>query len=122
MVSGKKEIFLPWKNFNDNQSELHPETLPNFYKARELAAKYHPAWGKLKDSVKNLMACNMYQIGLDTYVKFVLCYCPVENGEWKGGTGQALRYASDLNIPIINIFLEEDKKKISQKIYIDGIR
>ena len=120
MGLGKKEIYLPWKNFNDNHSELYPENLPNFYKARELAAEYHPAWNRLRDSVKNLMARNMFQIGLDNYVKFVLCYCPIENGEWKGGTGTTCRYAKSLNIPIINIFLEEDKKKITQKIYKNG--
>jgi hypothetical protein len=117
MGLGKKEIYLPWKNFNDNHSELYPDNLPDFYKAMEIAAKYHPTWYRLREPVKLLMARNSYQIGLDNYSSFVLCYCPIENGEWIGGTGQALRYASDLGIKIINIFNEKDKRKIEKKIY-----
>jgi hypothetical protein len=119
-VGGEKEIYLPWKYFNDNLSELYPDNLPNFYKAREIAAKYHPAWDRLRDSVKKLMSRNSMQVlgkNLDTPVKFVLCYCPIENGEWKGGTAQALRIADDLNIPIINLYLEEHLTKIKKKIY-----
>jgi hypothetical protein len=117
---GKKEIYLPWRDFNGNGSDLYPDNLSNFFKAKEIAAKYHPAWSRLRDSVKKLMGRNTYQIlgkNLDNPVDFVLCYCPIENGEWKGGTAQALRIAKDKGIKIINIFLEEHKKRIMEKIY-----
>jgi hypothetical protein len=119
-VSGEKEIYLPWKYFNDNLSELYPDNLPNFYKAKEMAAKYHPAWKRMGEPAKLLHGRNCYQIlgkNLDTPVNFVLCYCPVENGELRGGTAQALRVALDYNIPIINLFKEEHLTKLKKKIY-----
>ncbi len=120
LANGEKEIYLPWKGFNYNNSNLYLENLKNYEQAKEIAAKYHPAWGRLRESVKLLMGRNCHQIlgkSLDNPVKFVLCYCVVKNGEFMGGTGQACRHAKDLNIPIFNLFLEEDKNKIKAKIY-----
>lgn len=117
--NGEKEIYIPWKGFNDNKSILFPENLENWCKASKIAAEFHPNWNNLKDSVKKLHARNCYQIlgkDLTTPVKFVLCYCKVENGEYKGGTSQALRIALYCKIPIINIWLEEDFKKVEDKI------
>lgn len=98
--NGKKEIFLPWRNFNDNPSVLYePPQL-----AFEIARKYHPNWAGLKPSVKRIMARNSQQVlGFDcrTPTQFIVCY--TENGEMKGGTSQALRIAIDLNIPIYNL-------------------
>ena len=116
----EKEIYLPWEYFNNNTSDLFAKNLPNLFKAREIASNYHPSWDRLSGVVKNLMARNCYQIlgkTLDTPVDLVICYCKVKNGEWQGGTGQALRHASDLNIPIINLFLDESRLKLEKKIY-----
>ena len=113
------EIYLPWKNFNDNPSPLYIDNLPNCNEAREIAAKYHPSWEYLRETVKKLMARNAYQIvgkDLDTPVEFVLCYCPIKNGVWQGGTAQACRHAHDLGILIINLFLEKDKARILNEI------
>ena len=40
LVNGKKEIYLPWKNFNGNSSDLYD--LPLFKDAMEISKKYHP--------------------------------------------------------------------------------
>lgn len=105
---GRKEIFLPWKGFNQNPSPLYhiPE------EAFEIASQYHPGWQYLKSPVKNLMARNAQQVlgkNLDTPVQFVVCWTPdgCTKGETRtkatGGTGQAIAIASSRNIPIFNL-------------------
>lgn len=96
-----KEIYLPWKGFNSNNSQLFTPS----EEAYTLAEKYHPAWHRLRPSVKALMARNMHQVlglNLDTPSDFVVCY--TSDGRFSGGTGQALRLCKDLKVPIFNLF------------------
>lgn len=105
---GEREIYLPWKGFENHTSDFHPPTRA----AYEVASKYHPNWDTLKDTVKPLMARNSHQvlgwsIGSSPAVDIVICYTD-DGSEGKtttntGGTGQAIRIAHDLNIPIINL-------------------
>lgn len=97
---GEKEIFLPWKGFNNNSSLLFEDN-PT---ARILAEHYHPAWDRLSDAAKKLHSRNVHQVlgkNLDTPVEFVLCYTP--DGKEAGGTAQAMRIAKDYKIPIFNV-------------------
>jgi len=97
-AKGEKQIFLPWKGFNDNQSFLHTPSPEAF----ELAAKYHPSWNFLKHGAKCLHARNSHQVlgeDLMTPVRFVICY-----SEGTGGTEQALRIAEKFSVPIINLY------------------
>lgn len=74
-VENLKEIYLPWKNFNNNNSEFFNVS----DKARDLASKFHPNWSNLKFSVKNLMGRNAYQVlgyNLDKKSEFVICWTP----------------------------------------------
>jgi hypothetical protein len=100
-----KEIFLPWRGFNQNDSQLYEPS----QRATELAESYHPAWLSLSEAVRKLMARNTHQIlGQDcnTPVDFVVCY--TKAGAGKGGTGQALRIAEDHQIPVIDLgFFEQ---------------
>ena len=95
---GKKQIFLPWRNFNNHPSpfyQLDPLAL-------EMAKEIHPAWDKLSDGAKKLHARNIYQVlglNLDHPSRFILCYTPWD----KGGTLQAIRLAKELNIPVYNL-------------------
>jgi hypothetical protein len=60
-----------------------------------------------------MMARNCYQmLGLDlkTPVEFVICWTP--QGKGAGGTGQALRIARDLKIPIYDLGLLTDISNI----------
>jgi len=97
-VDGRKEIYLPWKNFNQNPSHLYsPSNL-----AFEYAAAFHPKWNQLSDGVKKLHARNSHQVlgfDLETPSRCVICY-----SEGSGGTEQALRIAKEIDIPIINLF------------------
>lgn len=104
---GKKEIYLPWLNFNNNNSELIGD-LTNYKEAEEIARKHHPTWKKLSPSFRMIMTRNTYQVlgkDLDTPSKFIICYT---NG--KGGTMQALRIAKTYHVKVFNLF--DDKKII----------
>lgn len=109
---GKKEIFLPWKGFNGSPSDFY-EVSPE---AIEIAAKFHPAWGKLNQGAKKLHSRNVYQVlgyDLNSPSFVVICYC-----DGTGGTMQALRIAIERNVPIINLF---DKEKYSSflNVFVD---
>ena len=95
----KKEIYLPWKNFNNNKSKRYGVCS----QALIMAKHYHPNWHACSQYARKFHARNCYQIlgrDLHTPSKFVVCWTP--EGKITGGTGQALRIALDLDIPIIN--------------------
>lgn len=96
-----KEIYIPWRGFNGSSSPLWriPEA------AFTIAADHHPAWTRCSDAVRKLHARNVCQIlgqSLDTPVDFVLAW--TKDGGATGGTGQAIRIAQALDIPVFNLF------------------
>jgi len=112
-ILGTKEIYLPWKNFEDNPSPLHTVTRSALETAekvwnmsRDSSFKY------LKQPIKLLMARNAYQIAgktLDEPSLFVVCWTPdgcidaAGRTKQTGGTGQAIAHASYLGIPVFNL-------------------
>lgn len=108
LVNGKKEIFLPWKKFNGNDSNLY--NTPK--EAEKIVEKIHPIWNKLKLPVKELHKRNVCQIlgySLKDPVKFVICY--TENGSGKGGTATAINLAKSLGILVFDFGKEESKNQ-----------
>ena len=100
--NGKKEIYLPWKGFNNRYGNDYHYDIPE--RAFEIASFFHPAWSYLKDPVKRLMARNSMQIfgkNLDDPVSFVVCW--TKGGMRGGGTGQALRIAEHFKITIVDL-------------------
>ena len=98
--SRNKEIYLPYKGFNNNLSKLY-NVCDN---AIEIAKEFHPDWSKLSKKGKLLMARNSYQVlglELNEPSEFIICW--TENGENIGGTSQALRIAEHYSIPIFNL-------------------
>ena len=96
---GKKEIYLPWREFNNSKSNL----IVSDPKAFEIAKQYHPYWFNLKQGAKKLQARNSHQVlgeDLKTPSSFIVCYTKEGNGE--GGTGQAIRIAKDYNIKVFD--------------------
>ena len=78
------------------------------------AAKFHPAWSKCSSYVKALHARNsaiMLGLELNDPVDFVVCW--TKNGEAVGGTGQALRIAKHLKIPVFNLHIETGHRQLS---------
>lgn len=113
-----KEIILPWKDYEGNTSTIYE--VPN--EAYKIAAKYHPAWDALTPTVKKIMARNSCQIlGLDlkTPVDFVVCW--TKDGKATGGTGQALRIAMDMNIPIFNLKIPGDLERFKAHVFTASI-
>lgn len=106
---GETEIYLPWKGFNFSKSELHPGNYPFSDEERAYAAQMHPAWNKCSPSARLLHQRNTRQlIGIEqlhgeNVVVSKMLICWTEGGLLKGGTAQALRIATSLNIPIINL-------------------
>ena len=98
-VFGAKQIFLPWRGFNDSKSELY--TINSL--AFRIAEFYHPYWGNLSQGGQKLQARNSYQVlgaDLRTPAKCVICW--TKNGSGSGGTGQAIRLANSLDIPVFD--------------------
>lgn len=112
-VGGKKKIYLPWKGFNNNKSDLY--VIPD--EAFHIAEKFHPAWDKLGRSARRLMARNVMQVLEDFRdpAEFVICW--TKNGKAMGGTGQAIRIADYYKIPIYNLKNDSDIERLKD----DGI-
>lgn len=111
--SGIKEIYLPWKDFNDNKSMLF--IIPDA--AFELAKTYHPTWDKLSMPVKRLMARNCMQVlgkDLNSPSEFLVCWTP--KGKMIGGTSQALRVAIDKKITIYNLYQDHQYQELINKL------
>ena len=112
-ASGKKEIYLPWKGFNDSESNLYGIS----HGARELAFEFHPNLYALSDGAIKLMCRNGYQIlgsNLKTRSLFVVCY--TKDGKASGGTGQAIRIAEAYNIPVFNLHDKENLQKLKDRV------
>lgn len=117
-VQGTKEIYLPWKRFNDHKSPFIGASDAAF----DIAAKYHPNWHNLSGPVMNLHARNVHQIlgrNLNDPVARVICWTP--NASGSGGTGQALRIAQAYRIPIHDLgdskmryYYEQELSRVSR--------
>lgn len=104
-----KEIFLPWLGFNYPKHEPRALKPGHYYppanaQAWEIAERTHPAWNRCSQGAKNLHVRNVYQImgaDLHTRVDAVVCWTP--GARSGGGTGQAIRLAQSLNIPVFDV-------------------
>lgn len=95
-VGGKKEIFLPWRLFNDHPSGWHNPSPA----AARIAAEHIQWWDSLSDAVQKLHARNVHQVlgyNLKEPVACVIYW--TEGGVLKGGTATALKVARAYNIP-----------------------
>ncbi len=111
--NGKKNIYLPWKGFNSNNSDLYnvsPEAL-------ELAATIHPAWNRLSQGAQKLHARNCYQVlGLDLKTPSRVLICWTKNGEEIGGTATAIKLAKKHNIPVYNLGILGKYEELMEKL------
>lgn len=110
-ISGYKEIYLPWKRFENNDSQLYFISDESY----KIAKQFHPRFDLLSFGAKKLIARDGYQVlGYDllcpTPSDFVICY--TENASGSGGTGQALRIAKHYNIPIFDCGYSTDLQQI----------
>lgn len=108
LIPGNVEIFLPWKQFNDNNSEFTSPTPA----AIDMAYQIHPGRKNLKQTHLLLHGRNMHQVlgyHLNTPVEFVVCYTAdgcERRSEYSGntgGTGTAILLADRCCIPVFNL-------------------
>jgi hypothetical protein len=101
-LNGSLESYLPWRNFEGaDDSPQYCSYIPQ--RAMEIAAEWHPAWDRLSDGGKKLMARNSQQIlgrHCTEPAAGVVCWSP-----GYGGTEQGLRIARAYRIPICNYYL-----------------
>ena len=117
-----KEIYLPWNGFNGGRvgvdGACNPEALANYKQALAYAEHFHPAWEKCSRGARGMHTRNVYQIlgqDLNTPVKCVVCW--TKDGKASGGTGQALRIAEYLEIPIFNLYNPAKLDELAEFVY-----
>ncbi len=114
---GNKEIYLPWKGFNNNNSPLYNITK----EAMELASQIHPAWSRLSFGAKKLHSRNCFQVmGQNLNSPSNLLICWTKDGKDVGGTRTAIILARQNNIPVYNLAIKEDLDKLMD--FINGTR
>ena len=113
------EIYLPWDDFNDKQSNLILSSMKNYKKAEKILKtvvdEHH--WNSLSSGGKKLHTRNVYQIlgqDLKTPSDFVIAW--TKNGLLKGGTATALKLAALHDVKIYNLALIEDCKLLDEFI------
>lgn len=86
---GAKQIWLP--------GEATPD-------AMRLSAQHHPAWERCGQFARDAHARNAHIVlgqSLDDPVRFVICWTPGASAS--GGTGQAIRIAKSVGIPVFDL-------------------
>jgi len=102
--------YLPWPSFEEHIPKTGAGFIaPNNWTELMLHAReFHPAWDRLGDGARKLMARNSAQVlGIDLKSPVQVVVCWTAGGRPTGGTGQALRIAAVHNIQIFNMFFEQ---------------
>jgi hypothetical protein len=122
---GRVELYLPWPGFQagarvagarvdgarvDGEHEQVRVLERPRKDAYALAARFHPAWGRLTECERHLRARDVHEVlgeSLADPVAFVLGWTADGSldgsGPLTGGTGQALRIAHDRAVPVFNL-------------------
>lgn len=127
-ASGKKEIFLPFPNFNGTKDSDYSGAGKRLFRyprteAYKIAATYHPSWSEMSEVAQHFHARNVHQVmgyDLSCSVDFVVCWTPdgCEHNDTRtqdtGGTGQAISIASLNNIPVFNLANEGRREDVME--------
>lgn len=120
------DIFLPFNGFNGRQVNsaagyhYHPSK-----EAENLAAQYHPGWSRMGTYPRAMMSRNSLQVmgaSMSAPARFVVCetadgaYTGGMTTSKTGGTGQAIRIASALNVPVYNASYPAHRQKMENWI------
>jgi hypothetical protein len=121
-AGGTKEIYVPWQGFHKArhgyEGAYAVHCLKNHLQALDIAAQTHPNWKACSNAAQMLHTRNVYQImglGLNTPADMVICW--TKDGNATGGTGQAIRLAQQLTIPIFNLFHADVIDKLQDFVY-----
>ena len=121
-VTGTKEIYIPWNGFHKARHGYNDayavHCLKNHLQALDMAAQTHPNWKACGDSVQMLHTRNVYQImGMDLKTQVSMVICWTKDGNATGGTGQAVRLAERLSIPVFNLFQDDAVDKLQDFVF-----
>lgn len=102
---GEVMLFLPWDGYEkewistEMRRAITRVLVPYTHKAAmDSVSQFHPTAGNLSQGVVKLHARNYLIV---EGCRFVVCWTP--NGGENGGTGQGIRIAKHLGIPIYNL-------------------
>lgn len=114
-----KEIHLPWSGYNslyaNGRDFIIPPITPQI---EDVAARHHPKWEHLSQGVRKLMCRNVTIVlgaHLDQPANMVLCWTPW--GRLQGGTAHGMRIAFSFDIPVFNLALEADHKRLVEFVH-----
>lgn len=115
----RKEIHLPWRNFNEKESKLTFNTKPSFI----LAKQFSPVYDRLPDAVKAILARNVRLIlgnNLKSPLLFLITWSRdgVESAKYRtaqtGNVGHVIAMADMLRVPIFNISKQDSIDRLKQ--------
>lgn len=134
-----KEIYIPWGGFGNGSPEKRFDGIEKKYHnpekgnyalqnlgyeeaAMKIAGRLHPAWGACSRGAKSLHSRNIHQVlgqDLQTPVDFIIAYAKTDkHGTPKGGTAMAISLADMRGIPVYNLYIDDDRKKL--EAFLDG--
>lgn len=113
-AGGDKEIFIPWRGFNNKQHAPVKVSVA----ALKIAKELHPAWNKCNEWAQLLHGRNVYQVlgqNLKSPVEFVVCW--TEKGKTVGGTSTAIRLAEKHGIVVYNLGHKKGIDAFSENVF-----
>lgn len=133
------DVIVPWKGFlpkgmtqrdvdaflgrpRPSSGPGAPVMLPwaKRQEAEEKASHYHPAWHKCSPGAKSLHTRNIPQVvGLELDRPADLVVAWTIDGKATGGTGQAIRMAQDIGVPVANLKNQDEKKAVMQALGLE---
>ncbi len=143
------EIFLPWKGFEGSKSRLYPPYLsdadldaaiararpgwePKMLTGRESPTEivanaylfgehFHPRWDRVSSGARKLQSRNGHQVlGEKLNDPSTLVVAWTVDGEATGGTGQAIRFAEEFGIPVVNLKRRRDLEALIAVLGLTG--
>ena len=102
--AGQRTLHLPWSGYNGCAGPdcrvLSPSELQSCV---AIAARLHPGWDRCSPAVRKLHARNaaILGVGLGRPVDAVVAW--TTGGTVTGGTGMAIRIATEAGIPVLNL-------------------
>jgi len=113
-----QQIFTPWRGFirdpAADAAAIVVTECDTYHDALRIAEKFHPNWSACSPGARKLHARNVMQIlgkDLCTPSQFVICW--TKTGGPYGGTGQALRLAAGLGVPVWNLKLPQRRQALA---------
>lgn len=115
LAGGAKSIWLPWPGFQNRRPDPAQRTFLPHPRAFEMAAQLHPRWPMLTRGPRALHARNVHQVlghTLSDPSELTLCWTAdgaqsaTDVNSRTGGTGTAIRLASQRGVPVFNLARE----------------